>query len=366
MRGVAVEACGRAVWWLFVVTRFAPDGVLSRRERVRWVATCAGGGGVRRAGRRRMRDALGMAGAARDRRTAVVGGVTARARRVRCGGEDGRGCVARPARRDRCRREFVWRVAARAARMLGRQRGLRDVVRAAQRGVASRASSVGDELRLVHRVAVETAARAAVSRLPLLVTGCAWLGHQRRSCVCAMAVTARLIGMRTDGDVSTLRRCVTAHARRRRPARVGAKAVTVLAEGARLEAQRIVGVERRRLRAMALLAQICGRLVERGTVAALAGQVELADVCGVARAGAHVPVRLGDVLRRARAPVAACSEHEQRDREEASHRRAPSGWHIRHGIDDSGSSLVKPGGCGFPPTPPTAWQPTQSCSPAPP
>ena len=48
------------------------------------------------------------------------------------------------------------------------------------------------------------------------------------------------------------------------------------------------------------------------------------------------------------------------------HQRAPSVWHIRHGIAPSDTRLDHPGGCGLPPTPPTRWHCTHSASPAPP
>src|SRR5579863_755892 len=45
----------------------------------------------------------------------------------------------------------------------------------------------------------------------------------------------------------------------------------------------------------------------------------------------------------------------------------PAPWQRRHGRSRNLSLvLVKPRGCGSPPGPPTRWQPTQSCSPAPP
>ena len=48
-------------------------------------------------------------------------------------------------------------------------------------------------------------------------------------------------------------------------------------------------------------------------------------------------------------------------------RHRPTPWQRRHGRSWCSSLwLVKPGPCGLPPGPPTLWQPTQSCSPAPP
>src|SRR4051812_34218841 len=89
----------------------------------------------------------------------------------------------------------------------------------------------------------------------------------------------------------------------------------------------------------------------------------LADVHGVTRALAHLVPLDGHVLRSTRAFAAARDEENDDEREP---HRAPTGWHIRHGIVDSGWRLDQPAGCGLPPTPPTLWHCTHSCSPAPP
>ena len=67
------------------------------------------------------------------------------------------------------------------------------------------------------------------------------------------------------------------------------------------------------------------------------------------------------------AGAAARGEHQREHHQQARlHGVPPAGWHIRHGIAPIGCRLDQPGGCGLPPGPPTLWQPTHSCSPAPP
>jgi len=162
-----------------------------------------------------------------------------------------------------------------------------------------------------------------------------------------MAIAAGLVGVRADGGMHALRLVVTLHAVAR-PGRAIAKRVAVLAGRRARGGQVGRRVERRPDRAVASDA-IFRRCRERVAVAVAAR--ELADVGLVSRRFANIRPHGGHLFGdaavvRARAP-------DQRQHHERLH-RVPAGWHIRHGIAVSGCRLEKPGGCGLPPTPPTA------------
>lgn len=172
-----------------------------------------------------------------------------------------------------------------------------------------------------------------------------------------MTVAAVLIGVRTDRGVLALGIIMTAHAVRRLDRELAAEAMTVLAAWGRGRADRPDRIERvqRRLDVrVALLAQLVRRRAEPIAVTLAASHMVLPDVDRVTRTLAHLAPRRRDVLQLVRPlSTAGDGQHEPRTCEPARH-RAPIGWHIRHGIDDSGCRLEYPGGCGLPPTPPTA------------
>jgi hypothetical protein len=181
-----------------------------------------------------------------------------------------------------------------------------------------------------------------------------------------MAVATGLVAVRTDrGNVEPLRLLVTAHARRGTHSEISAEAVTILTCRRLRHPERIRLVQGRLHRAVTPLAQVRRGHGEAEVPVAIATRhVRLTDVDRVAGAGPHVLPGRGDVLRwrvLASAVAVAGREHERdreqadaADREGAAPHRAPIGWHIRHGIAVSGCRLDQPGGCGLPPTPPTA------------
>jgi hypothetical protein len=252
--------------------------------------------------------------------------------------------MARHTRLDLGGSEAMGLVTAGAARVAGRERAIVDAQLARLLRVAASAALIGDEIDLVHAVAVETAAGAGVTRVLVGMTGGAWFRIERRRRVRAVAVAARLIGVRADRVVPALRALVTAHAGR---CRAGPEAMAVLT--ARLVRSLMQGRHHVRV---AALAQLCGRLREAALAVALRA-LDLADVRDVARAGGDVTIRGRDLLRRTMLARARARD-EQRDQDDPDHGRDPIGWHDRHGIAETGKRLDQPAGCGLPPTPPTA------------
>lgn len=221
---------------------------------------------------------------------------------------------------------------------------------------------------------IEAAARARVLGLVLLVARRARWHLERWRSVRAMAVSARLICVRADSaDMEPLRLVVAAHAARRADREVAAEAMAVLTGGHVRHPDRIDGVERSGDLAVAAAAEIRRRRLEAGLAMAVrARHVRAIDVRAMPSALAHHAPLDRDMLWHAAVfpSTARCEDRDRCHRAEqhrARHGRAdPIGWHIRHGIAVSGCRLDHPSGCGLPPTPPTAWQLTHSCSPAPP
>jgi hypothetical protein len=94
------------------------------------------------------------------------------------------------------------------------------------------------------------------------------------------------------------------------------------------------------------------------------GALDLTDVDDVPRTRGNIVIRRRHLLGRTMLARTRAGD-EQCEHDDADHGRDPIGWHSRHGIADSGKRLDQPAGCGLPPTPPTAWQLTQSDWPAP-
>lgn len=198
----------------------------------------------------------------------------------------------------------------------GRQRALVDVELAGARCVAGRAALIRRVLRLVHAMTVEAAVESGVLRLLGRVTARAGPGIERRRAVRVVAITARLIGVRTDGVATVLGAIVARHARRRG---AGREAVAVLT-GWRVDARMQWGL----LGGVAALADVLRWRCEPGVaVARLAGN--LADVRDVADARRDLAIGhrylLGDaILMRRAAPDCEHGQHEH-----AHHGRDPIG-----------------------------------------
>lgn len=235
-------------------------------------------------------------------------------------------------------------------------------------GVAAGTALIRGEMGLVHRVTIETTPCSSMVRLAILMAGRTRRWLQRRRTVRAVAVSARLIGVRTDGcDVNTLRLVMAAHATRGTDREVGPEAMAVLARRWLRDADRIDDVQRRRDLAVAAATEIDRWRCEAGlAVTVPAGHVGDLDMCAMPRTVAHGPPDGRHVLGHAHRPRVATRGHDQGNQDNSDHRVVPTGWHIRHGIALNGWRLDQPGGCGLPPTPPTAWQVTHSFSPAPP
>jgi hypothetical protein len=260
-----------------------------------------------------------------------------------------------------------------------------DLQRAALARVAGRAAAIGGGAGLVHLVTVEAAARAGVVVLLAGVARGARPGLERRRAVRAVAVAARLIAVRTDGSAVALWLGMAGHAARRRAGRrTGrrrAEAMAVLTarcprrgrsehrlgveRGADLRVAAGADLERRRRKAVVAVAIATGDAA-RAHVGGMAGAL-----ANVAPGERHV-ARRGLALARTGAREQARGQREHRGHaqraERSSHRALrcePTGWQSRHGSAVSGRRLDQPGGCGLPPTPPTAWHLTHSDSPAP-
>jgi len=271
--------------------------------------------------RRRMRDALGMATRARLRLRAVVWLVTVGALIVFRLRENWLVRVTALARRDRLLRERVGCVARGALRVIARERAFADEVSAFLLRVTTRATGIGGERGLVHLVAIEAAARAAVLGVRLIgVTRRrrARLRLQRRRLVRAMAVVARLIRVRADAFDMTLRVLVAAHAVLRFDRRIASEAVTALTrERARMQ-RRLHG-------AVALLADVRGWFSERAlAVTVTARELLVADVYRVTGALANVAPLERHRRRRVRLATRATARNEHED-DRPPHRETPIG-----------------------------------------
>lgn len=140
------------------------------------------------------------------------------------------------------------------------------------------------------RVAIATALRARVLGLLPLVAALAALRLERRRAVGAMAITARLVGVRAYRGVLALRLIVTADTAGRRDLEVAAEAVAIAAAGSPHRAERIDRMEGRSHLGVTALAELRWRRLER-TVVTLATR-DLADVHPVPRTLAnHAPRR---------------------------------------------------------------------------
>lgn len=294
--------------------------------------------------------ALRMTGRARARRVVVLR-VTRGARGMARRGEHRLRGVAGRARLHLGACERVRRVASGARAMARGDRGLGHAQRGRLRGVATHA--VGRR-RLVHAMAVEAAVRTGMGGLLRRVAGRAGFRLERRRAVRPVAVAARLIGVRTDG-ASALR--MTCEARLRR-VMIGSERVAVAAVGAAADR-----VQRRLHRSVAARADLERGRREAAVAVALRAR-DLADVCDVAGAVLHAEIRDRHLLGKA-AIARTAARHQHDEDREPDHGREPIGWQSRHGIAASGIRLDQPGGCGLPPTRPTAWQPTHSFCPAP-
>jgi hypothetical protein len=139
--------------------------------------------------------------------------------------------VAARARPDLGGTERVRLMTAGALRVALRERGLLDLdLLSRLLRMAPRATLVGGALGLVDRMAVDATAHSCVLGLLFTVTLRARPRLERRRAMCAMAVTARLLGMRAYRVMRALISVVTAHAARRLAMRC-AEPVTVLAPG---------------------------------------------------------------------------------------------------------------------------------------
>ncbi len=330
VRGVAVEAGRGRVRDLGMTARAGQRLRGAERGAVRRMARDARG---------RVLDTLLVTAGARLRRVVVLR-VARRARRV--GGEHRLRQVTRGARLHLGAREGMRRVAAGARAMSRRDRGLGHAQGGRLRGVAAHAVDRG---RLVHAMAIQAATHAGVRGLLGRMARGAGLRREGRRAMRAVALAARLIGVQPDGVEAALRLRMTRDARLRRVV-IRAERVAVATGGAAT-----ARVQRHLDRRVTHRADLGGRRCEAAIPVAL-GARHLADVRGVTGALLHVAIRDRHLLGNDRARTAARDEHDE-DRD-ADHGRDPIGWQSRHGIAATGSRLDQPGGCGFPPTPPTA------------
>ncbi|MDB4960100.1 MAG: hypothetical protein JWP01_99 [Myxococcales bacterium] len=336
MRRVAIEALRGRVMRLGM-TALAGDGDLPRRERMRGVTPDA---------RARMLDLLRVARGARPWSRGLVRIVAGRARRMLRRREHGLGRMTARAWSRFVGAERVWRVAARAPGMTGGQRRDRDLAGlGGLLGMTAGARGVRDQRGLVHRVAIEAAARPRVLGLLLLMTRRTGLDVERGRRVRAVTVAAGLVRVRTDGrHMKALGLLVAAHAARRTNRQVRAKPVTVLTRGNRDEPDRIRRMKWGLHGTVTALADLGGRRREpRVAVTVATRHLVLLDVHGVTRARPDVLPALRHRARWCAIPAARDPEHgdqhadrDARDGDRPWLHRAPIGWHSRHGIALSG------------------------------
>jgi hypothetical protein len=205
------------------------------------------------------------------------------------GGGEHRPRVAARARHRLRGAEGVRRVAAGAPRVAAEQDLGPGARRTARARVARHAARVGDVLGLVHGVAVEAAAHAAVLRARRGVAPLARGRIERGRAVRAVAVAAGLAAVRAHrGGAQPLGAVVAAHARARSRSEVGPEAVAILAARRVRDPERVRGMERRRHGPVAALAQPRGwGLPHLVGVALRARDPRLVDVHAVPRAVAR-------------------------------------------------------------------------------
>jgi hypothetical protein len=173
--------------------------------------------------------------------------------------------------------------------------------------VTPRAPRIRHPLGLVHGMAVEAASRPRMlRRRVLLVARRARPGLQRRRLMGAVAIAARLIRVRADGDrVQALRSVVAPHAAAGAHRQISPEAVAVLAPGRLRHADRIRRVERRHRPCVTPLAHIRRRRGERRVpVTVSARHVLTVDVHSMPRAISHLAPHPWHV-RRLAGPAAA-------------------------------------------------------------
>jgi hypothetical protein len=318
-------------------------------------------------------------------------GVTAMARR--CGGG---GAVP-----------VVGSMAARAFRMFGLRRRDDELVAMT---AETRRPAVGDEVvRLVAALACRVTGWRRVLRL--LVTSCARrqgvagggvglvaIGAGLAAVVGAVLRRTLLVARRTARDGGRLVRCVALLTRDRRvmrdrrasplrlrvtvPARRRLRRLREAMTGeTALRVAGLAAMPSRHLLLMAVCASGGAGVLEafvRELVAAAALDVSLVDVAHVPRSQTSLCPCGGDVRRNRRRlswPPRHDGCHDEDDQRTGgqpktnppSPRHGPTPWQRRHGKSCVKlRSLRNPGPWGLPPGPPTRWQPTQSCSPAPP
>ena len=240
----------------------------------------------------------------------------------------------------------------------------------------------GGRFRVVS-VAIAASERArvlGVRRGPLLVTAGAVRRHDARSLMHVMAIGAVHRGVLLDGRRVPSRlgmAIATAHDRLRRREGVAGQTTGGVPPHAAPVRDRVL----LRVAALADARAWIDEAIALVVVACRAIEVGLTDVGAVTRARAILGPRRGHELRRQAAgrpwPGPNDERNDRRERKEgsgggpgrASRARVhgPTPWHARQGTSWCSSfRLEKPGPCGLPPGPPTRWQPTHSCSPAPP
>ncbi len=322
-------------------------------------------------GAHRVRRALGMAPGTRLRH-GLVRRVTPTARRMLRRRDHRLLPVAALAPDRLLLPERVRHMAPGAPRVASVQRRAGDTQRSPLPLVAALAPRIGHQLRLVHRVAVEAAPRTRVPRRRvLLVAARARPRLERGRLMRAVAVPARLIGVRADGDrVQALRSLVAAHAARRPHRQIRAEPMAILAPRRLRHADRIRRMQRRRRRRVAALADVRRRRGERRVAVAISTRhARAVDVHAVAGTVSHLAPHARHVRRlanrSARSAVAAPGDPDgdppgdpdrdpdhnpgrDPDPHDANapphHRTSPPAWHIRHGVADSGCRLDQPGG----------------------
>lgn len=291
------------------VAGLAADGLRGggERMRVRRMAADAVAPGVA--------DGLLMARRARARCVGVRC-VTGRAGRVLGAGEHRLIAVAARAGLHLGLAEAMGRMAAGAARVAGSQRALVDVQPAGTRRVALRAGLIRCALGLVHPMAIEAATQARVLGLLGCMTARARLGIERWRSMRMVAIAACLVGVGTHRVLAVLRTIVATHARR---LGTGAEAMAVLAPR-RVDSR----MQRSRLAGMAALADVRGWRRESGLAVARLAR-DLADVCCMAGARRHVPVRRRHLVRKVIFTGTAAPDREHGQHEHAHHGRDPIG-----------------------------------------
>jgi hypothetical protein len=248
--------------------------------------------------------------------------------------------------------------------------------------VARRARRECGDRRLVAAMAIETTRRIRVTgvfRRALAMAARAVCDDDRGRLVDLVALGARERRMPDHGGALTLGLGVTADARGlRKIRREGVARQT----GGRRDPE-AAAVRDRGLLGVAVAAHVRSGVLEPVALEVVAGaarNIRLSDVNLMSRArpklgpGGRHGFRRGPPGRarpqddrhsdgRNDKPQRGCNPGEPSG--ERLHGATP--WHRRHGRSRCSSrELAKPGPCGLPPGPPTRWQPTQSCSPAPP